>query len=412
MKRIVAFFSVLLLVLYACEPDAEDQKNKEIIKDGTWRGVLKPQNIQIPFVFQVYKNGGKYSFELVNAEERIPLSEVSIKADSIHVPLYIFDATLHAKIEEGKYMHGIWVKNYLEDYTVPFEASFGDESRFSIKNENASFSFDGKWEVDFITDGGIDKAIGLFEQSGNKLAGTFLTPTGDYRFLEGVVDGSEMKLSCFDGTHAYLFTASGSSDGSIEGDFWSGKTWHQKWVARRNSDFELTDPSSMTYLKNGYETFDIKFPNPDGEVVQLSDERFEAKVVVIQIMGTWCPNCMDETKLLAKWYRKNKERGVAILGLAFERKADVAYAASRIKKMKKMLDVDYQILIAGTNSQESRKQALPMINKILAFPTTIFLDKQHKVRKIHTGFSGPGTGLYYDRFVEEFNLFMDKLIAE
>ena len=48
----------------------------------------------------------------------------------------------------------------------------------------------------------------------------------------------------------------------------------------------------------------------------------------------------------------------------------------------------------------------------MSYPTTIFIDKKGKVREIHTGFSGPGTGKYYDEFVTEFNQLMDKLISE
>ncbi|MCK5277967.1 MAG: TlpA family protein disulfide reductase, partial [Cyclobacteriaceae bacterium] len=284
--------------------------------------------------------------------------------------------------------------------------------RFLIQNQNSKASFDGKWEVDFIIEGGIDKAIGVFKQQENKLTGTFLLPTGDYRFLEGVVDGDMMKLSCFDGTHAYLFEAHMLKNGQVEGEFWSGKSWYQKWTAKRNDDFELPDPYAMTFIKDGYDKFEIKFPNTSGELIDLNDSKYTDKVVVVQILGTWCANCMDETIFYTDWYKKNKTRGVEIIGLAFERKADTDYAISRINKMKEKLGVEYEILIAGTTTAESRAKALPMLNKVMSFPTSIILDKKHKVRQIHTGFTGPGTGIYYENFVEDFNLLMDKLVAE
>jgi hypothetical protein len=53
-----------------------------------------------------------------------------------------------------------------------------------------------------------------------------------------------------------------------------------------------------------------------------------------------------------------------------------------------------------------------MLNKIISFPTTIIIDKKGIVRQIHTGFSGPGTGEYYNKFVEEFTRFMEKLEKE
>ena len=401
------------MLTLACNPQKQQQQNEsiELVQTGHWRGVLKTQGIEIPFIFLLEKNEEKYAIKLINSEEMIPLEEVIIDNDSIHIPLFIFDATIHAKIDGNK-MNGVWIKDYEQDYVIPFEASYGIDQRFTIQDSTAKVSFDGKWEVDFISTENIDKGIGLFNQHGNHVTGTFITPVEDYRFLEGVVDGSTMKLSCFDGTHAYLFEANLSEDGQIEGDYWSGKTWHQKWTAKRNDNFELPDPYALTYMKKGYNKFEFKFPNTSGDSVELADSQYKDKVVVVQLLGTWCPNCMDETKFFTDWYKKNKDRGVEIIGLAFERKADSNYAIKMINRMKDKLEVEYEVLIAGTTKAESRAEALPMLNKIMSFPTSIILDKKHKVRKIHTGFTGPGTGAYYEKFVEDFNLLMDKLILE
>ena len=44
--------------------------------------------------------------------------------------------------------------------------------------------------------------------------------------------------------------------------------------------------------------------------------------------------------------------------------------------------------------------------------TSIFIDREGKVRKIHTGFNGPGTGEPYQRFVDEYTLFIEQLLRE
>jgi hypothetical protein len=121
---------------------------------------------------------------------------------------------------------------------------------------------------------------------------------------------------------------------------------------------------------------------------------------------------MDETKFLAPWYQKNKDRGVEIIGLGYERSPDFAISAPKLQKMKKRFGVEYPILMAGIDDKDAARHTLPMLEKVMAFPSTIFIDKNGKVRRIHTGFSGPGTGKYYDEFVEEFNLFVDKLLSE
>jgi thiol-disulfide isomerase/thioredoxin len=410
MDRIFIIGLLILSLFFSCNSGKEGHFESKL-SVGEWRGVLKPQGIEIPFIMKVEQRGEYYRISLVNAEESIPLDDLTMIEDSIHIPMYIFDATIHARITENK-MEGVYVKNYLADYQVPFEAEYGKSARFADVEPTATEAFAGKWEVDFIDEDGTDKAIGVFQEYGDGMKGTFVTPTGDYRFLEGVVAGEKMKLSCFDGTHAYLFEASLNAEGGIDGEFWSGKTWHQSWSAIRNETFELPDPYALTFMKKGYEQFEIKFPNTSGDLVELTDERYQNKVVVIQILGTWCPNCMDETKFYVDWLKKNPDKRVEFIGLAFERKPEADYAYARIEKMKEKLSVPYEVLLAGTTSQESRTKALPMLNKIMSFPTSIILDRRHNVRKIHTGFSGPGTGEYYEKFVEDFNLLMDKLVSE
>jgi thiol-disulfide isomerase/thioredoxin len=270
----------------------------------------------------------------------------------------------------------------------------------------------GKYAIRFADRPDSLLSVGVFEQQGNKLTGTVLTRTGDYRYLEGMVDGKEMKLSAFDGEHAYLLTATIQGDSLTNGKFWSGKAKGRSWSAIKDPDAALPDPASLTYLKKGYDKIDFRFPGAESGTVSLQDPKYKNKVVILQLSGTWCPNCMDETKFLAPWYEKNKYRGVEIIGLAYEKKPDLDYARERVQKMKQRLNVGYDYAIAGTADNESASKSLPMLNQVMSFPTTIFIDRAGKVRKIHTGFSGPGTGRYYTDFVEEFNLFVDKLINE
>jgi thiol-disulfide isomerase/thioredoxin len=174
----------------------------------------------------------------------------------------------------------------------------------------------------------------------------------------------------------------------------------------------LTNANELTYLKEGYDQIEFSFPGLDGKPVTLQDEKYQNKVVMLQIFGTWCPNCMDETKFYADWYDKNKDKGVEIIGLAYEAKDDFEYAKARVEKMKQKYNVGYDYVIAGIYDKEAAAKTLPMLNHVLSFPTTIFIDKKGKVRRIHTGFSGPATGKYYEEFVDEFNSFMNTLINE
>ena len=150
----------------------------------------------------------------------------------------------------------------------------------------------------------------------------------------------------------------------------------------------------------------------DGNQVTLNNAKYQDKVVILQIFGTWCPNCMDETIFFKEWLDNHKKSNVEIIGLAYENKPDFEYAKKRVEKMKEKLEVSYDFVIAGTSSSMAAGKTLPMLNHVMSFPTSIIIDKMGKVRKIHTGFSGPATGDYYLEYTKEFNSLMSELIAE
>lgn len=404
--RVIAVV-LLIASLLGCEKRAPE------LKEGVWRGVLSLQDQELAFNFAVRKDStGAYNVFIKNGGEHILLDEVTFEGDSIIMTLHIFDSELKTAIS-GDSLHGFYIKNYETNYRIPFRAAYNQDFRFIAQQENNHADFSGKYRVTF-TDGKRDiPAIGIFEhQAGNIVTGTFMTKTGDYRFLEGNVSGNEMILSTFDGNHAYLFTATRTSDTTLTGHFWSGKTLHRTWTAVLDENAALPDPEGLTKLKDGITTIDASFPDLNGNMINPTDEKYRNKVVILQIFGTWCPNCLDETRFLTDWYARNKQRDVAIIGLAFETNGDFDYASARVKKMVDKLGVEYDFVIAGSRDKEKVAEALPMLEGVLAFPTTIFIDRTGIVRKIHTGFSGPGTGIYYEQHVQDFNEYVNELLND
>lgn len=406
------FFTGALIVITLAECTSR-QENGARLKTGVWRAVIQMQAQELPFNFEVTRDAaGGYDIYLLNADERLLLDEVAVNDDSVNIGLHIFDANIKARVS-GDSLQGLFIKNYTADYKLPFLAVHGLQYRFeendTVKN---TADFSGKYEVTFLHEGDTTKAIGVFRQRENRVTGTFLTPTGDYRYLEGNAEGDKLFLSTFDGNHAYLFKGRMENGGAVTGDFFSGITWHETWVAQKNEKAALPDASSLTYLKDGYETISFTFPDVDGKPVSLDDEKYKGKVVILQLLGTWCPNCMDETKFLSPWYEENKDRGIEVIGLAYERKPDFDYASTRVRKMVDKMDVKYDVLIAGTDDKEQASKTLPMLNGVMAFPTTIFIGKDGKVKNIHTGFTGPGTRQYYDQFIQEFNETVNAILKE
>ena len=134
----------------------------------------------------------------------------------------------------------------------------------------------------------------------------------------------------------------------------------------------------------------------------------------MQLFGTWCPNCLDESKFYTKYYNENRYEDLEIIALAFEYAKTSEVAFKNIKRLKDKIGITYPVLLAqtGSSSKVKAQEKLPMLNHVLSYPTSIFIDKKGDVRKIHTGFNGPATGDKYTEFKEEFDVFVKELLAE
>ncbi len=389
------------------------------LKQSIYRAILyRPDGHEIVFNFQPKKETSKTVLYVINDTERLRISDLKQKGDSLLFNMPFFESSFAVKINKDGSLKGEWVKGTSkEPQYFQFKAIPGQSFRFLPKNGNAKTNISGKWAVDFVNmaNGKEMKAVAVFNQKGNKLSGSFLTPTGDYRYLEGIVTGDSLKLSTFDGSHAYYFRAKIEDDKTISGgDYFSGYAGWQQWKATKDENAALPQQELPTSLKPGETGLNFAFKDLDDKLVSIKDERFRNKVIIVQIMGSWCPNCMDETKFLSEFYNKNRNRGIEIIGLAYEYSTDLKRTKASLRKFQQRFNVQYPMLITGaiTSDEQRTEKTLPQLTPIRSFPTTIFIDKKGNVRKIHPVFYGPGTGEYYEMFLKDFNNTVDELINE
>ncbi|MBA3564290.1 MAG: TlpA family protein disulfide reductase, partial [Gammaproteobacteria bacterium] len=400
---------VLTILLAACAESVPVG-----LETGTWRVSLTLPGGELPLTMEVAGPPESPQVHFINGAERVSVPDVRIDGNRAAFVFTGFnnriDATLDGDVLEGTLT---LVKLHGEEQHIPFRAVHGESYRFfSDKAEDAPPDVAGRWAMRFVDDeGGAYNAVGEFEQDGKAVTGTILTPTGDYRFLAGSVRDGRLYLSTFDGAHAYLFEADVETDGSLSGDYWSGATWHEDWTAQRDEQAALPDATTMTWLKEGYDEFDFTFPNLEGEPVSLSDPQFAGEVVIVTLAGSWCPNCRDEAVFMAPFYEENRDRGLEIIALMYERFDEFEKAAETTRRWRDELGIEYEPLIAGISAKDEASRTLPMLNGIMAFPTTIFVNRAGKVRLIHTGFTGPGTGEHYEEFKREFTALVDMLLA-
>lgn len=389
------------------------------LKEGPYRATLllnEKEQIELPFNFDVKYIKKKPQIIIKNGDERIIVDEIKTKGDSVYFKMPVFDTEFRCRMNETG-LDGIWINHYrTEKNIIKFKAVLGDNERFKFKPGKANPSFEGNWEVTFSPNNkDSSKAIGVFHhlEQTDYLTGTFLTETGDYRFLEGMKNNGNIYLSCFDGSHAFLFIGHlKEGEEYINGTFYSGMHWQESWTGKRNPNFQLKKADEITFVTNKDQIINLTFPDLNNKQVSLSDKKFQNKAIIIQVMGSWCPNCMDETEYLSEIYKKHKDQGLEIIALSFEKTTDFNKAKSQVSRLIKKYNVDYTVLLTLQTGKDKASESLRFINKISAFPTTIFLNKQHKVVKIHTGFNGPATGNEYISFKESTEILINNLLKE
>ncbi|MEM9836046.1 MAG: TlpA disulfide reductase family protein [Bacteroidota bacterium] len=366
---------------------------------------------ELPFTFEaVYEDDTTFYLDIINGDERIRVpsknigygNDITQARDTIRIDFPVYDTYIQAYHEEG-IIEGVWVVNYRDQYRIPFLAKFGEAHRFTQLRKAPVVDLSGEWAMTFSLADKPYLGLGEFKQDGNHLSGTIRTETGDYRFLEGTVQANKLYLSVFDGSHAFLFEGIIKEDGTLNGSFRSGRHYITDFVAKRDPDFQLADPDTLTSLvSDGPISF--SFPDANGDSLSLDDPQFAGKYKLIQIMGTWCPNCRDETNYLRDYLAENPSDQLAMITLAFERYGpDDPRSRQAIKRYHQNMDVDWPILLAGSYKKDEAAQALPMLNHILSFPTLLLVDPNNEVQYIHTGFNGPATSKFaaFDRAFRE-----------
>lgn len=429
-------FAYLLLLLSLSGCIAADQSFTRVAP-GVWRGVLELEHFsmptknkkevtvlydqfkpgELPFNFTVtYLDNEKFYIEIMNGQERIRLDSIqygrdrTLARDTMDVWFPEYQSYLHAEIR-GSVMQGYWKVTTKTDYQIPFYANSGRDYRFTPLNDPPLKDISGNWATLFGIEGKVEdqeKAVAEFRQQGNHLEGTFRTESGDYRYLDGTVQGHRFWLSCFDGAHAYLFSGSMQGD-TLQGEFRSGHKFQTLWEGWKDPNFDLPSGDSLSHIKPGS---NIKFQakTPEGGVLAYPSPAFDGKIRILAIMGTWCPNCKDEQLFLRDYLKEHPDMAgqMKVVGLAFERGADQARAISHLAEYKKKLGIPFDIVYAGESKKDAVAEFFPALDKVYGYPTMIILDKQGQVRRVHTGFDGPATSRFA-AFKEDFDQLMHQL---
>ena len=390
-------------------------------RPGHWRAWLESPGGPLPFGLDIQRTGvpGALDAWIINGSERIKIPTAMIDLDTITLDIPHYDSVIVASIEpDGRSLVGRWTKRTGEDSwaDMGFRAAQSDTPlpRFEPVNGIDRLwkgRFPRRWRVRF--DSSDDHAVAIFDvHDDNTVTGTFLTTTGDYRYLAGDIVHGNLRLSTFDGAHAFLFDAQLQDDGSLVGDFWSRDTWHESWTATPDPDAALPDAFGQVAWTGAAELSELTFPDLDGHLRSLDDDAFAGKARIIEVFGSWCPNCHDHADFMAELDRTYRDRGLSIVGLAFEITVDYDRSATQVRRFTQRHGIEYPVLIAGLYDKTKATKTLRVLSRVKSYPTTIFMDAKGEVRAIYSGYSGPATGDAHLKLREDFIRVIEDLLRD
>ncbi|MDC0910242.1 TlpA family protein disulfide reductase, partial [Flavobacteriaceae bacterium] len=364
MKIFMRFFLVVFGCILLISCNSEDSEKLEL---GDYVGRLEVEsNKYLPFNFSVTNDS---TLVVQNSSEIVDFSIVYSK-DSVFIKSKVFEGFIKGVLVENK-INGFFTIESL-DRSVPF-SSYKNNNRFNIDfDENKKLTLN-RWKFTFNPNkDNASFSVGIFNSIGeNEISATFRTTTGDYGYMHGGYKENKIVLSTFNGSRAYLFEAEMNKD-SIEGVMYAGN--HSKTIVKGvlDNDFELLNEYSLTSLRGKNQKFDFSFENTLGKLISIDDKFYDGKSMVVQLMGSWCSNCLDESKFYVDYMSKNELKDIEFVALAFEYAKTKDDALNSIRKLKKQLGINYPILLAqyGSSDKSRALEKFPMLNKIISYPTT------------------------------------------
>jgi thiol-disulfide isomerase/thioredoxin len=290
--------------------------------------------------------------------------------------------------------------------TIPFRAARGT---WPVQPPSSALA--GSWDATFHPAERPSPRVIHLRATDRGLEGTIVSNSGDYGVFWGGAVADSFAMTHFDGSFVYLLT--GRLDGdTLRGVFHAGLRTQTPFVAVRSTGRPHLTPPTEVVRADTSGPFTFAFPSVDGGMVTSDDPRFRDKVVIVEILGTWCPTCHDSAPLMADLHRRYRDRGLEIVALAYEVTGDTAVDGAIVRRYRDKFGLTFPLLLAGVNDSDSPGETQPQLAGPIAFPTTIFLDRSGRVRKVHAGFYGPATGAAHRALVREFERTVEALLAE
>ncbi len=372
---------------------------------GRWDAIVVAREVDVPFKFEIEVDGESVKGSFFNGERRITSTEGALTGNALTLHFGQYATTLEATLKDGE-LAGEYQRSR---GVYPFRASRPSEKPDAVPSNVPSI--DGTWIT--TANSKRDEAAWRFiaTQTGADVEATILRLDGDTGTLTGSFHDGRFVLSHFSGARPLLLEVTPQEDGTLRLEM--NKTTELRAARAESAAADAigkpTESGRYTTMKDPSERFRFSFPDLEGRTVSNTDTRFQGKVVLVSISGSWCPNCHDEAPFLVSLYSKYRAKGLEIVSLSFEEGKQLENP-KRLRAFIADYGIDYTVLLPGEPKELAAK--VPQAVNLTSFPTTFILNRDGRVDAIHAGFPSPGSGTFYEEAEREITEIVERLLAE
>ncbi len=391
---------------------------------GTWEGTIQSRAGVVHFGIELTKQSdGSLQATLTNGTDRQPFSSAEWQNGTLTLRMNYYDGVITLRRVGADSMEGEYAR-LTSKGMVHIPVSLDPHHPPTGGKPWTGPSLTGDWIFTWPSETGAEKTTrASFQQQKDTNApeevavtGTIQPVSGDTGLLHGIVTSSptgkaHFHLSRFDGIHVLAIDGDFQPDGSLKGQQ-GGIKGLDDFTAVRATDTKTADPNALaetlTHVQDPNQPFQFSGLDSSGKTVNQDSPEFRGKPLIVDIFGTWCPNCHDEAPVLEKLYQKYRDQGLVIVGLGYEYVDDTQRNLRQFDIYRQKFGITFPLLLAGTTDPGQIAKTLPQLVGFGAYPTSIFIDRDGRVKAILAGFSGPSTGEKYQEVQQR----MDELVRE
>jgi len=394
---------VVLMVALVTFPSRAGAQSLTGLWDAT---VVVNGGLEIPFRFELAGSGSSVKGSFFNGDDKVTSTTGRLENGKLVLTFDEYGTALEATVKDGR-LEGQYTRG-TRGAPYPFQAK-----RFvPVPAGDAKIpAINGLWNVQVKSSKGESAWQLIVRQSGAEASASILRIDGDTGALTGTYHDGKFVLSHFSGARPLRLELTPGPDGTLSAvqNKDNPLTATRAEIAKAQGLPQPSDPSRFTSVKDPTEPFRFSFPDLSGKIVSNTDPRFQGKVVIVSIGGSWCPNCHDEAPFFTELYRKFHAKGLEIVALSFEEEAQQKDPV-RLRAFIKRYGIEYTVLIPGDPKELNDK--VPQGVNLNAFPTSFYLGRDGRVRSAHAGFPGKSTGKFHTDAKEEITALIEHLLAE